>query len=230
MTTSKSRIVLVDQYAGFSATADTKDGLHPNAQGEQKMAARWYDALRTVLSPSTSAPSIVQQPTNQTVTAGATATFSVTANGAPAPAYKWYRNNVAIAGATAGAYTTPTTTLADSGATFKVVVSNSSGSVTSNSVVLTVNSAPVDKPEALVVLNTAPGLAAKAADALLVERIRDRGFDVATVDDDTATISTNGYAIAFVSATADTSKIGSRFAASPVPVVTTNARFSTISG
>lgn len=32
---------------GFSATSDTRDGVHPNTSGSQKMATRWYDALTT---------------------------------------------------------------------------------------------------------------------------------------------------------------------------------------
>jgi hypothetical protein len=43
-----------------------------------------------------------------------------------------------ISGATASSYTTPATTLADDTSTFQVVVSNSAGSVTSNSATLTV--------------------------------------------------------------------------------------------
>jgi lysophospholipase L1-like esterase len=35
----------VDQYTGFDATADTRDGVHPNTQGSQKMASKWAAAL-----------------------------------------------------------------------------------------------------------------------------------------------------------------------------------------
>jgi lysophospholipase L1-like esterase len=221
MSTGTSRVLLVDQYSGFSTTGDLKDGLHPNESGDQTMSARWYAALQTVLSPSTVAPSIVQQPADQRVVAGATATFGAAASGAPAPTYQWYRDDVAISGANASSYTTPPTSLADSGAVFHVVVSNSSGTATSNNAVLTVDPVPADGPDALVVLNTTPGLAAKAADALLVERIRSHGFDVTTVDDDTATGASDGYELIFVSGTTDGAKIGNRFAAAAVPVVTT---------
>jgi lysophospholipase L1-like esterase len=43
--TDASPIIPVDQYTGFDATADTKDGVHPNTQGSQKMANNWYAAL-----------------------------------------------------------------------------------------------------------------------------------------------------------------------------------------
>jgi hypothetical protein len=85
------------------------------------------------------APAITVQPANQTVTSGQTATFSVTANGTPTPTYQWQKNTANISGATSSTYTTPATTSADSGETFRVVVTNSAGSVTSNSATLTVN-------------------------------------------------------------------------------------------
>ncbi|MCX8004390.1 MAG: immunoglobulin domain-containing protein [Burkholderiaceae bacterium] len=89
------------------------------------------------------APSITAHPQNQTVTAGQTATFSVTAAGSAPLSYQWRRNGTDIAGATASTYTTPATTLADNGAQFTVVVSNAAGSVTSNPATLTVQAAPV---------------------------------------------------------------------------------------
>ena len=47
-----------------------------------------------------------------------------------------------ISGAASSTYTTPATTTSDSGVQFNVTVSNSAGSVTSNSVTLTVNAPP----------------------------------------------------------------------------------------
>jgi mannan endo-1,4-beta-mannosidase len=44
--TAASPIIVVDQYTGFDAVADTMDGVHPNnTTGSQKMAAKWYAAL-----------------------------------------------------------------------------------------------------------------------------------------------------------------------------------------
>jgi lysophospholipase L1-like esterase len=61
-TTAASPIVVVDQWTGFNTATDTGDGVHPNdTTGIQKMAARWYPPLATVLgngvpaSPSASA-------------------------------------------------------------------------------------------------------------------------------------------------------------------------------
>ncbi len=89
------------------------------------------------------APYINTQPANQTVSVGQPATFTVGAAGTPSLTYQWQKNGADIPGATSSSYTTPTTTSADSGAMFRVVITNSAGSVTSNSATLTVSTGPV---------------------------------------------------------------------------------------
>lgn len=86
------------------------------------------------------APAITAQPQNTTVSAGKTATFTVTASGTAPLSYHWKKNNTSISGATSASYTTPATTTADNGASFTVTVNNSAGNVTSNPATLTVNS------------------------------------------------------------------------------------------
>ncbi|MBP2472235.1 lysophospholipase L1-like esterase [Crossiella equi] len=49
-TTQRSPVLLVDQWTGFDPAADTHDGVHPNAFGDGKIAARWYPVLASVLS------------------------------------------------------------------------------------------------------------------------------------------------------------------------------------
>jgi len=88
-------------------------------------------------------PSITGQPASQTVTAGQTAAFSVTAAGTSPLSYQWSKNGANIGGATAANYTTPANTTADNGAQFTVVVSNVAGSVTSNAANLAVTATPV---------------------------------------------------------------------------------------
>jgi hypothetical protein len=73
------------------------------------------------------------------VTAPATATFTVTATGNPAPTYQWNLDGAAISNANLASYTTPATTTAMSGGSFTVTLSNSSGHVTSTPAILTVN-------------------------------------------------------------------------------------------
>ena len=56
------------------------------------------------------APAITTQPANQAVSAGQTATFSVTATGTAPLYYQWQKNSASISGATSASYTTPPTT------------------------------------------------------------------------------------------------------------------------
>ena len=39
----------VDLWTGFDPQTDTYDGVHPNESGEKKMAAGWFEALKTIL-------------------------------------------------------------------------------------------------------------------------------------------------------------------------------------
>lgn len=95
-------------------------------------------------APASTAPQIASQPSSQTVTANQTATFTVAATGNPAPTYQWQNatTDANIAGATSASYTTPATTSSDNGSKFRVVVSNSAGTITSSTVTLTVDYAP----------------------------------------------------------------------------------------
>ena len=86
----------------------------------------------------TAAPSITTQPSNQTVTVGSTATFSVVATGTTPLTYQWQKGTTPVPGATAASYTTAATTSSDNGSQFEVVVTNSVGSITSNAATLTV--------------------------------------------------------------------------------------------
>jgi len=45
MNSRKSPVILVDQFTGFDANTLTYDGVHPNAEGEIKIAARWFEAI-----------------------------------------------------------------------------------------------------------------------------------------------------------------------------------------
>ena len=87
--------------------------------------------------PPVIAAAISNQPVDQSIPMGLSATFSVTATGSSLQ-YQWARNGAAIAGATSSSYTTPATIFADTRADFSVTVSNSAGAVTSNTASLTV--------------------------------------------------------------------------------------------
>ena len=83
-------------------------------------------------------PAIQTQPQSQTVSAGSSVQFSVTASGRPAVSYQWNFNGTAINGATSSSYSLSNTQSGSAG-NYTVIVSNVMGSVTSNQAALTVN-------------------------------------------------------------------------------------------
>ncbi|OFW28432.1 MAG: hypothetical protein A3G76_04800, partial [Acidobacteria bacterium RIFCSPLOWO2_12_FULL_65_11] len=99
-------------------------------------------------------PAIATQPTNQSVTQGQTATFTIAATGNPSPTYQWQVSsdggNVWASVTDAAPYSgSTTTTLTVSGATiglntyqYRSVATNGLGTVTSNAATLTVSGAP----------------------------------------------------------------------------------------
>jgi glucose/arabinose dehydrogenase len=87
-------------------------------------------------------PVITTHPSNQTVTQGQPVTFTVSAGGTAPLNYQWQRNTVNVSGANSPSYTISSTALADNGAKFRCVVSNSFGTATSNEATLTVLSPP----------------------------------------------------------------------------------------
>ena len=93
-------------------------------------------------TPTPGGPSITVQPANTTVNVGRQGRFSVIATGAPPLQYQWLKNMQPISGATKPTYKTPPTVPEDNGSLFSVVVSNSFGSVTSDSAKLIVHDRP----------------------------------------------------------------------------------------
>lgn len=78
--------------------------------------------------------------TTTTVSAPAALTLTVEATGGLAPyTYQWYKNNNAIAGATAATYTKATTVASVDSGTYKVVVHDVYGNIISSSTVATVS-------------------------------------------------------------------------------------------
>jgi hypothetical protein len=109
------------------------------------------------------APSITAQPQGQTARAGGSATFSVTASASPNPTYQWQRNGVTLPGATTATLALSSLTAADAGA-YKVTVTNSAGSVSSNEASLAVYT---PNPSARLA-NLSVRAALAAADTLIV--------------------------------------------------------------
>lgn len=86
-------------------------------------------------------PSIITQPTAQSVRVGQSAMFTVVATGAPPLNYQWSKGNNIISGATSSTYTIPVALQSDDGAQFTVTVSNVYSSVTSSVAGLTLTAA-----------------------------------------------------------------------------------------
>jgi hypothetical protein len=106
-------------------------------------------ALRIV---QTYPPGIATQPSSQTNTVGAVATFAVSATGTLQLGYQWRFNNANIPSATDSSYMRSNLQPGDAGS-YSVIVTNSAGSATSSEAVLTVNSAPTitTQPQSLIV-------------------------------------------------------------------------------
>lgn len=95
--------------------------------------------VRRIVFSGAQAPTITQQPQNQTVSVGQPATFTVVASGTAPLSYQWHRNGTGISGATSSTYTLPSAAPGDDGSLFRCVVRNSVGSVISNAALLTVS-------------------------------------------------------------------------------------------
>ena len=100
------------------------------------------------------APKFVTQPLAQTVATGSTVVFSASALGSPV--FQWWRNGTAIPGATAATLVLPGATAANAG-TYSVVATNSTGTVTSDAVALTLNTATATEVGRLVNLSILTG-------------------------------------------------------------------------
>jgi hypothetical protein len=143
------------------------------------------------------APTITTQPANQTVTAGQTATFTVVAAGTAPLAYQWQKNGVNIAGATGTSYTTPATATSDSGSTFRVVVTNTAGTVTSAAATLTVNPAPAP---AIQVSSSSMNfgndvIASKSSQLLIITNTGTATLTITQVNETGAAFSVSGFSL-----------------------------------
>lgn len=131
---------------GGSVTAGTRyfHFMHEDAAANQSAVV-----TSSSFSVTSSGPTINTQPSNQTVTTPATATFSVSATASGGSlSYQWQRQPSGgsfsdISGATSSSYTTGATSVSggshNNGDAYRCVVTDSNGSTTSSSATLTVN-------------------------------------------------------------------------------------------
>jgi hypothetical protein len=130
--------VLQSPFDGASFTVTRADNQQPVAivQSEdeytfQTVAGATYDISRAEHPPAPAgAPVITRHPGNTTLVLPGKATFSVLASGRNLR-YQWQKNRADIPGATSPSYSTPATTLWDTGSGYRCVVSNTSGTTRS---------------------------------------------------------------------------------------------------
>ena len=84
-----------------------------------------------------SPPVISTQPKTTTVTVGTAVALSVAATGTDPMTYQWYKDTVAVVGATAGSLAIPAAAVTDAGS-YYVIITNPLGSVTSGTAVVSV--------------------------------------------------------------------------------------------
>ncbi len=123
-------------YSGTASGSDagSYDCVATNTCGSVASAAATLDVSLT--------PSISTQPASVSVCPGEVASLAVIANGTPVPTYQWRKNGVDILGATATFYAVYHAVPTDTGS-YDCVVTNSCGSVTSSTAIMTVNAGPI---------------------------------------------------------------------------------------
>ncbi len=149
-TLSTGQVITLAGFAGTPGTADgsgnkarfnLSTGLAIDANNYIYIADTDNHAIRAV----SSAPVITTQPLSATVATGSNANLSVTAISHPTPTYQWYKDAVAVSGATAATLSLTNVQTTHAGS-YTVTVSNNMGNVTSTAATLTVNQSGPSSP------------------------------------------------------------------------------------
>lgn len=127
----------------ISSVVGTDDGSYYVAVSDGDTSVKSAVVRLNVLNDNggSAAPYITVHPVPKTVTETHTLYLSVSASGRPAPTYQWKKDNQDLAGKTSSTLQINNTTMNHAG-NYKVVVTNSSGTVTSNSVAVTIDPLP----------------------------------------------------------------------------------------
>ena len=127
--------------AGATTSSFTRTNAQPADAGDYSVVVtNSYGSVTSSVATLTvsSGPVINTQPQSQSIFVGQSATFAVNAGGAPPLSYQWRFTGTNIGGATTNSYTRTNSQTNDAG-NYDVVVTNLSGSVTSQWAALQVN-------------------------------------------------------------------------------------------
>ncbi|MBK8858081.1 MAG: immunoglobulin domain-containing protein [Opitutaceae bacterium] len=149
-------------YNGVTSTTLTvtstlvgQDGHRYRAVATNAAGSATSNVAILTVNPPDVAPSITADPSNQTVTAGQNASFSVSANGSPSPTFQWQvsidsgsnwtdlSDDANYSGTATGMLQVTATTIGQNGHFYRAVATNVAGFANSNSALLTVNAANV---------------------------------------------------------------------------------------
>ena len=150
---TESRIVLTEDQQTWDNTlagTTTSGTLRNAAEGNGLLVVI---GLNGQIYTPTGKPALLAQPSSQTVDAKQSVALAVTAYATGPFTYQWYCNGLAIANATNSTLTFSSLNTSDAGS-YTVTVSNSTGAVTSNAAVLTVNPVVTNTGSRLTGLST----------------------------------------------------------------------------
>lgn len=115
--------------------------LRGTAEYVLSLCGKYLSQAISIVGNLTGAKPVITGPSNQSVTVGNTATFTVSVTSATPAVVQWYLNGVLIPGAVGLSYSVPNAQLNQSGNLYSVTATNLAGVVTSNQAVLTVTAA-----------------------------------------------------------------------------------------
>lgn len=133
MSTSQQSTIHVNFNPTAAGTSTGKIVINYGSPAQEKV----INLSGYLLAENIAIPQITSQPQSTTVVGNQNATFSVTSS-SPLSQYQWYKDGNAISGATSRTYTISKAQTSDAGS-YKVVVSNAAGAVTSNTATLSVD-------------------------------------------------------------------------------------------
>jgi hypothetical protein len=166
-------------------TTSSQNGSQYHAVFTNSAGSATTSAATLTVNAAPVAPTIATQPANHTVNAGQSASFSVVANGTATLSYQWQKSVSGIwtsVGTNSATFTISSTAASDAGS-YRVVVSNSAGSATSNTATLTVN-VPASLPAPWVDGDVgSPGLAGSASYSSGTFTVNGGGADIWNTSD-----------------------------------------------